>query len=68
MVSKTEMVAIAPRWMVEQYADYLQLRAVTLLDLESQRTCFFNWHRASERDSAHVWLRKLLSEFAQQGR
>ncbi|WP_416041725.1 transcriptional regulator LeuO [Edwardsiella ictaluri] len=68
IVSKTDMVAIAPRWMVEQYAAYLQLRAVTLLDLESRRTCFFNWHRASERDSAHVWLRQQLSEFAQQGR
>ena len=68
MVSKTEMVAIAPRWMVDQYADYLQIRAVTLVELETRRTCFFNWHRASERDSAHVWLRQLMSDFGQQCR
>ncbi|WP_083275037.1 transcriptional regulator LeuO [Edwardsiella hoshinae] len=68
MVSKTEMVAIAPSWMVEQYADYLKIRAVTLVDIETRRTCFFNWHRASERDSAHVWLHQLMSEFGQRYR
>lgn len=63
VVSKTEMVAIAPRWLVEDYAEHLNLSVVLLSDLERERTCYLSWHHAAERDSGHQWMKAVLSDF-----
>lgn len=66
LVSKTEMVAITPRWLAEEYAELLGLSIVTLANIEKERTCFLIWHNASERDRGHQWMKSVLIEFGSQ--
>ncbi|MBW7983062.1 transcriptional regulator LeuO [Enterobacillus tribolii] len=66
LVSKTELVAIAPRWLAEEYAELLGLSVVNLMNMEKQRTCYLIWHNTSERDRGHQWMKSVLIEFGSQ--
>ncbi|MEL2244312.1 transcriptional regulator LeuO, partial [Leclercia adecarboxylata] len=60
IVSQTHLVAIAPRWLVEEFAEPLNLRIMPLpLNLNS-RTCYLSWHEAAGRDKGHQWMEELL--------
>ena len=53
IVSKTYMVAIAPRWLVECYADQLNIKAVPLPWEKAERPCYLIWHESTARDKGH---------------
>ncbi|WP_434462355.1 transcriptional regulator LeuO [Serratia plymuthica] len=62
MVSQTEMVAIAPAWLVRQQATSLKIKAVPLCAEDNKATCYLSWHESSERDKGHQWMKSVLTE------
>lgn len=42
MVSQTEMVAIAPAWLVRQQTEALKIKAVPLCGNENKATCYLS--------------------------
>lgn len=60
IVSQTHLVAIAPRWLAESFAEGLALQILPLpLSLDS-RTCCLSWHESAGRDKGHQWMEELL--------
>lgn len=60
VVSQTHLVAIAPRWLADEYADKLELQILPLPLKLNSRTCFLSWHEAAGRDKGHQWMEELL--------
>ncbi len=60
VVGQSELVTIAPRWMVENAANKEQLQ---ILDFPFENSCisgYLSWHESSEKDKGHIWLRDQL--------
>ncbi|WP_318371259.1 transcriptional regulator LeuO [Enterobacter sp.] len=60
VVSQTHLVAIAPRWLANEFAEKLQLQILPLPLKLNSRTCFLSWHEAAGRDKGHQWMEELL--------
>lgn len=60
VVSQTQLVAIAPRWLAEEFAGKLELRVLPLPLKLNSRTCYLSWHEAAGRDKGHQWMEELL--------
>ncbi|MEE4408388.1 MULTISPECIES: transcriptional regulator LeuO [unclassified Serratia (in: enterobacteria)] len=67
LVSQTEMVAIAPAWLVQQQAASLKIKAVPLCMTSNKATCYLSWHESSERDKGHQWMKSVLTEAGNPG-
>ena len=65
VVSQTHMVAIAPRWLANEFADKLELQILPLPLKVNSRTCFLSWHEAAGRDKGHQWMEELLANICQ---
>ncbi len=63
IVSQTYLVAIAPRWLVQNSSESLGLKLINLPPEFAQRPCFLTWHESTNRDKGHQWMKKLLSQF-----
>lgn len=62
IVSLTDLVAIVPKWLVENSANKLQLRTAALPWAENTRPCYLTWHESTARDKGHQWMK---SQFCQ---
>ncbi|MGU3524430.1 transcriptional regulator LeuO [Enterobacteriaceae bacterium C23F] len=60
VVSQTELVAIAPRWLAEAFTEKLNIKMLPLPMKLNSRTCFLSWHEAAGRDKGHQWMEELL--------
>lgn len=60
IVSQTHLVAIAPRWLAEDFSDRLNLQVMPLPLKLNSRTCYLSWHEAAGRDKGHQWMEELL--------
>lgn len=60
VVAQTNMVAIAPRWLANEYADKLGLQLLPLPLKVNSRTCYLSWHDAAGKDKGHLWMEELL--------
>ena len=60
VVSQTNMVAIAPRWLANEYADKLGLQLLPLPLKVNRRTCYLSWPEAAGNDKGHQWMEELL--------
>lgn len=60
VVSQTQLVTIAPRWLANEFAEKLQLAILPLPLKLNNRTCFLSWHDAAGRDKGHQWMEQLL--------
>jgi LysR family transcriptional activator for leuABCD operon len=60
VVSQTELVAIAPRWLAEEFTEKLNIKMLPLPMKLNSRTCFLSWHEAAGRDKGHQWMEELL--------
>lgn len=60
VVSQTHLVAIAPRWLVDEFAASLELQALPLPLRLKSRTCYLSWHEAAGRDKGHQWMEEVL--------
>lgn len=60
VVSQTQLVAIAPRWLAEEFSDPLNLQILPLPLKLNSRTCYLSRHEAAGRDKGHQWMEELL--------
>ena len=60
VVSQTHLVAIAPRWLAEEFSEPLNLQILPLPLKLNSRTCYLSWHEAAGRDKGHQWMEELL--------
>ncbi len=60
VVSQTQLVAIAPRWLVEEFSETLNLAVISLPMQQNYRTCYLSWHEAAGRDKGHQWMEDML--------
>lgn len=61
VVSQTQLVAIAPRWLAEEFSESLHLKIFTLPLKENKRTCYLSWHASASKDRGHQWMAELLT-------
>ncbi|MGL4724712.1 MAG: transcriptional regulator LeuO [Scandinavium sp.] len=60
VVSQTQLVAIAPRWLAEAFTEKLNIQVLPLPMKLNSRTCYLSWHEAAGRDKGHQWMEELL--------
>ncbi|TMX38670.1 transcriptional regulator LeuO [Vibrio sp. Hep-1b-8] len=60
VVGQSELVTIAPRWMVENAANKEQLQVIEFPYENGQISGFLSWHESSGKDKGHIWLRDQL--------
>ncbi len=64
VVSRSELIAIVPRWVVEacSYADDVKVITLPLaLPIPANRVSgFLSWHASAEKDKGHLWMRDQL--------
>ncbi|MET1282834.1 transcriptional regulator LeuO [Vibrio navarrensis] len=60
VVGQSELVTIAPRWIVENAANHDQLQILELPFENCEISGYLSWHESSEKDKGHIWLRDLL--------
>ena len=65
VVSQTNMVAIAPRWLANEHAQSLGLQLLPLPLKVNSRTCYISWHDAAGKDKGHQWMEELLVSICQ---
>lgn len=61
VVSQTQLVAVAPQWLVESVSNSLGLKAFALPFIKKHRTCFLSWHSTVEQDKGHLWIQDLIA-------
>ena len=60
VVGQSDLVTIAPRWIVENAANQQQLQVVVSPFENSKINGYLSWHESSEKDNGHIWLRDQL--------
>ncbi|MDV7105406.1 transcriptional regulator LeuO [Vibrio sp. TH_r3] len=60
VVSQSELITVAPRWIVEKLSSKLDLKVVDLPLENKQISGFLSWHESSEKDRGHIWMRDQL--------
>ncbi|HGL6069332.1 TPA: transcriptional regulator LeuO [Citrobacter koseri] len=65
VVSQTQLVAVAPRWLADEFAESLALQILPLPLKLNRRTCYLSWHDAAGRDKGHQWMEELLVSVCQ---
>ena len=61
VVSQTQLVAIAPRWLAESCARGLNIKILPLPMKLNSRTCFLSWYTAAGHNKGHQWMKELLN-------
>lgn len=62
IVSQTDLVAIVPKWLVEQSANKFQVRMVSLPWADNSRPCYLTWHESTSRDKGHQWMKSRICQ------
>lgn len=65
VVSQTQLVAVAQRWLADEFAESLALQILPLPLKLNSRTCYLSWHDAAGRDKGHQWMEELLVSVCQ---
>lgn len=66
IVAQTDLVAIAPKWLVEHHASQLQLRTLSLPWEDNSRPCYLTWHESTARDKGHQWMKTQFCQMIEQ--
>ncbi|CAM3324077.1 MULTISPECIES: transcriptional regulator LeuO [Yersinia] len=64
VVSKTNYVAIVPRWLINICSEESKLKLIELPWANTTRACYLTWHESTDRDKGHQWMKALLSQFS----
>lgn len=59
VVSQSELVAVAPRWIVEK-SQYDNLKVIPLPIENKHISGYLSWHASAEKDKGHLWMRDQL--------
>ncbi|MEH6533877.1 MAG: transcriptional regulator LeuO [Photobacterium frigidiphilum] len=60
VVSQSELVAVAPRWLAESVAANLQLKVLPLPFESASISGYLSWHESSQKDKGIIWMRDQL--------
>lgn len=60
VVGQSELVTIAPRWMVENAVNKDQLQVLEFPFENGKISGYLSWHESNEKDKGHIWLRDCL--------
>lgn len=60
VISQTHLIAIAPRWLANEFTEKMQLAILPLPLSLNSRTSYLSWHDAAGRDKGHQWMEQLL--------
>ncbi|NOI68293.1 transcriptional regulator LeuO [Vibrio sp. 99-8-1] len=60
VVSQSELITVAPRWLVENLTDRDQLKVLDLPINNNKINGYLSWHASSEKDRGHIWMRDQL--------
>ncbi|WP_413285775.1 transcriptional regulator LeuO [Vibrio sp. MA40-2] len=60
VVSQSELITVAPRWLVKRLSTRLDLKIIDLPLENKQISGFLSWHDSSEKDRGHIWMRDQL--------
>lgn len=62
VVSQSELIAIAPRWMIEtgSYGKNVKVLALPQSLSNNHVSAFLSWHASAEKDTGHLWFRDQL--------
>lgn len=60
VVSQSELVTIAPRWMAENAVNSDQLQILDFPFENKEISGYLSWHESSEKDKEYIWLRDQL--------
>ncbi len=60
VVSQSELVTIAPRWMAENAVNSDQLQILDFPFENKEISGYLSWHESSEKDKDYIWLRDQL--------
>ncbi|MCY9870339.1 transcriptional regulator LeuO [Vibrio barjaei] len=64
VVEETELVAIVPMWLLEMTNKLKDFQVLDCPLKNNTAKCYLTWHKASEKDKGHVWLRDQIMEIA----
>lgn len=62
IVAQTDLVAIAPKWLVDHYSGQLKLRSLPLPWANDTRPCYLTWHESTVRDKGHQWMKSQFNQ------
>ncbi|MBQ0316830.1 transcriptional regulator LeuO, partial [Providencia rettgeri] len=62
IVAQTDLVAFAPKWLVEHYSGQFKLRSLTLPWENNTRPCYLTWHESTARDKGHQWMKSQFNQ------
>lgn len=60
VVGQSDLVTIAPCWMVENAANKDQLQVLNFPFENGKISGYLSWHESNEKDKGHIWLRDCL--------
>lgn len=62
VVSQSELITVAPRWLVENMPerDREQLKVLDVPIANNKISGYLSWHASSEKDRGHLWMRDQL--------
>lgn len=65
VVSQTDLVAIVPRWLADNFSESLGIKALPLPLRVNQRTAYLAWSETLERDKGYQWMKDTLVSICQ---
>ncbi|CZF83391.1 transcriptional regulator LeuO [Grimontia marina] len=60
VVSQSQLVAVAPRWMIEAGNNRDNLKMLPLPLDNNRISGYLSWHASAEKDKGHLWMRDQL--------
>ena len=60
IVSQTELVAIAPRWLAESCVNNLHIKILPLPMKLNSRTCYLSWYAPAGHNKGHQWMKEVV--------
>ncbi|MEC6824332.1 transcriptional regulator LeuO [Photobacterium piscicola] len=60
VVSQSELIAVAPRWLAEASAENLQIKVLPLPFTNEKITGYLSWHESTQKDKGNIWMRDQL--------
>lgn len=64
IVSRTDMIALVPRWLALHNAERLNLRIDTVPWFDNKLHCYLSWHESASKDKGNLWMKDLLIQSA----
>jgi len=62
IVSRTEMVALVPKWLALLSSERLDLRIDSLSWLDNKLNSYLSWHESASKDKGNLWMKELLTQ------